>query len=171
MSDDTQATLPVDDGPLTAPPFLVDRYEVGALIGRGGVGQVHRAIDHRTQEAVAIKFVRTTRHFALRQVRRELTALRALALPGVVRLLDDGMFNGQYFLVMSLVTGQRLDEAMAGLSWEHGAPMVRSLRRRPMSLASLCLRPVPAHHSLWHLRQQRRTRHLAFLRGENALAR
>ena len=106
MNDETQATpAEAEVERRAAPQRLVGRYEVGELIGRGGVGQVHEATDLRTGSRVAVKFVRPSRNFAIRQVRRELTALRALALPGVVRLLDDGMSGGQYFLVMSLVVG------------------------------------------------------------------
>ena len=55
--DETQATIPSDEGEITAPHVLVDRYEVGPLLGRGGVGQVHEALDTRTGVKVAIKFV------------------------------------------------------------------------------------------------------------------
>ena len=84
MNEDTEATPGGAEERFEAPERLVDRYEIGPILGRGGVGQVHQAHDTRTGLDVAIKFVRPTRHFAVRQVRRELTALRALALPGVV---------------------------------------------------------------------------------------
>ena len=37
---------------------LNDRYEVGDVIGRGGMGEVRRAFDRRLQRDVAIKFLR-----------------------------------------------------------------------------------------------------------------
>ena len=41
------------------PRILGDRYEVGDLIGRGGMAQVHLGYDTRLSRAVAIKVLRT----------------------------------------------------------------------------------------------------------------
>jgi eukaryotic-like serine/threonine-protein kinase len=100
------------------PARLVGRYSVGDLLGRGGSGQVHRAWDELAGEAVAIKFVSGYASSTARLVRRELTALRLLDLPGVVRLRDDGEDQGQHFLVMDLLTGGRFDTLADRGAWE-----------------------------------------------------
>ncbi|MBX2798396.1 MAG: serine/threonine protein kinase [Myxococcales bacterium] len=82
---------------------LVGRYLVGTMLGRGGAGQVHRATDLLTDDHVAVKFVRLGTPTAAQQLERELTALRLLDLPGVVRLLDDGAIEDEAFLVMPLL--------------------------------------------------------------------
>jgi hypothetical protein len=85
--------------------WVVGRYELDGLIGRGGAGKVYAAWDRRTAERVAVKLVAAHRASLGPQVRRELVALRLLRLPGVVRLLDDGEDRGQTFLVTELLPG------------------------------------------------------------------
>src|SRR5688572_15679195 len=64
---------------------VLDRYLLGPLVGVGSSGRVHRALDTVAEQTVAIKRV------PLEEViQREITALLALQLPGVVRLLDEG---------------------------------------------------------------------------------
>ncbi|MGL5852417.1 MAG: serine/threonine protein kinase, partial [Phycicoccus sp.] len=41
------------------PELLGGRYEVGDLLGRGGMAEVHRGFDSRLGRQVAIKMLRT----------------------------------------------------------------------------------------------------------------
>lgn len=108
---DTTFVQEVEEG-AAARGWVAGRYEIGALLGRGGSGQVHRAHDHLVGEDVAIKFVSRRGPVARRLVRRELTALRLLDLPGVVGLRDDGWLEGdQIFIVMDLLEGGSFDSA------------------------------------------------------------
>ena len=113
--------------------LLVGRYELGPLIGRGGSGQVHRAHDRLTDTDVAVKFVRSISEGEARQLRRELTALRLLDLPGVVHLLDDGVDQGQTFLVMDLLPGGTFDTLAQQGPWatwrEQAIALLESLAR------------------------------------------
>jgi len=73
----------------------------------GGVGLLDHggdAHDVVLGESVAVKVLRCTEAEAAR-ARREISILRALRLPGVVRLLDEGTSEGQPFLVMERVSG------------------------------------------------------------------
>lgn len=85
---------------------LAGRYRLGALLGRGGSGQVFRAVDQLTGEEVAVKFVAGLGAHVRRQLRRELAALLALRLPGVVRLRDEGVAGDVTFLVTDIVDGR-----------------------------------------------------------------
>ncbi|UJH70017.1 hypothetical protein L0A91_12455 [Ornithinimicrobium sp. INDO-MA30-4] len=62
MSDETQASSGPDkdsgDG-FVEPRVLGGRYEVGELIGRGGMAEVHVGHDLRLGRAVAIKILRS----------------------------------------------------------------------------------------------------------------
>lgn len=120
MTRDDDETLVADEAVTHAAHSteLVGRYDVGELLGRGGSGQVHRAVDRLTGTEVAVKFVPHLSSGHSRQLRRELTALRLLDLPGVVRLLDDGQDAGQTFLVMELLPGGRFDRLAERGGWE-----------------------------------------------------
>ena len=90
-------------------------YEVGSLLGRGGMGAVylaHRA-DGQYEKKVAIKIVDlplATEAFFDR-FRQERQILAGLDHPNIARLLDGGVSDdGILFLVMDYVEGIRIDE-------------------------------------------------------------
>ncbi|MEQ1508498.1 MAG: protein kinase, partial [Myxococcota bacterium] len=90
---------------------VFDRYELGPLVGSGAYGRVYHAIDRATGLPVAVKQVGPTT-----PIRREITALLALRLPGVVRLLDEGPWGDGHVLVMSWVDGEPFPGHGAGHS-------------------------------------------------------
>ncbi|MEQ1506808.1 MAG: serine/threonine-protein kinase, partial [Myxococcota bacterium] len=111
---------------LAADRIAHGRYQLGDVIGAGGFGQVHRAIDTVTGDAVAVKLVPARSAAELAQGRRELAALRWLRLPGVIRLRDDGIEDGTWFLVMDLVDGAPFDRVLAD-GWAAAEPAVLAL--------------------------------------------
>ena len=68
------------------PPGTVvgEHFELEALLGRGGMGEVHRALDRRLGRRVALKLVRPGADVA--RLRREATTLAQLAHPNVVTI-------------------------------------------------------------------------------------
>ena len=76
-------------------------YEVVGLIGRGGMGEVHRARDTRLARDVAIKV--SSEHFTDR-FEREAQAIASLNHPNICTLHD----VGPNYLVMELVEGPTL---------------------------------------------------------------
>lgn len=98
--------------------FMRDRYEVGDLLGRGGMGQVHMA-RHRSGHLVAIKRVRDTlaNDLLIRdRLANEAVLLRRVRHPNVIRALDAGQdTDGTPYLVMDRVSGSSLAQlAKAG---------------------------------------------------------
>jgi serine/threonine protein kinase/tetratricopeptide (TPR) repeat protein len=83
-----------------------DRYEILEWIGSGGYGNVWKAKDRIVGENVAFKWMHAALGAVQPRVRREITILRLLRYPGVVRLIDDGVADGKPFLVMELVNGK-----------------------------------------------------------------
>jgi eukaryotic-like serine/threonine-protein kinase len=90
-------------------------YEVVALIGAGGMGEVYRARDARLGRDVAIKIL--SESFArdperLRRFEQEARAVAALNHPNILGLYDIGSQNGSPYLVSELLEGQSLREAL-----------------------------------------------------------
>ena len=94
--------------------MIAGRYEVVAKIGACGMGNVFRATDHQTGNAVAIKQLKAT--IAIEETvfrfMREGEALRQLNHPNIVSLLDMVQVAGDHYLIMELVEGGTLDDLL-----------------------------------------------------------
>lgn len=79
--------------PMSVPRVLSDRYELGELLGRGGMADVYKARDTRLGRAVAIKMLRAdvARDSQLQaRFRREAQAVAGLNNPFIVAVYDTG---------------------------------------------------------------------------------
>jgi len=90
-------------------------YEVVALIGAGGMGEVYRARDTRLGRDVALKILSET--FSadperLHRFEQEARAVAALNHPNILGLYDIGSQNGSPYLVSELLEGQSLREML-----------------------------------------------------------
>src|SRR4051812_36995249 len=97
-----------------------ERYEVGVLIGEGGMGRVYVAYDRELEREVAVKVLRpdTSSEDERERITREARILASLEHPGIVPVHDVGALpDGRLFYVMKHVRGERFDEfARAGRS-------------------------------------------------------
>src|SRR5688572_9211005 len=83
-------------------------YVLESVLGRGGMGIVHR-VRHRTSGSeAALKTIVTFQDGALAGIRREIYALSRLRHPGIVRIVDEGMEDGKPWYAMELLTGPSL---------------------------------------------------------------
>jgi tetratricopeptide (TPR) repeat protein/predicted Ser/Thr protein kinase len=93
--------------------LLANRYALGDLIGRGGMGAVFRGTDARTGAAVAIKELRQDLGALdlqlLERFEREAETLRRLDHPNIVKILDTFEEDERQYLVMEYVAGGSLD--------------------------------------------------------------
>src|ERR1700690_4469663 len=86
-------------------------YEIVALIGAGGMGEVYRARDSRLRRDVALKVLpaEVSRDPLRRQrFEREARAVAALNHPNIVAIYDVGEERGVSFIVTELVDGEPL---------------------------------------------------------------
>jgi Tol biopolymer transport system component len=86
-------------------------YEILALIGAGGMGEVYRARDTRLERTVAIKVL--PEHVAAdpdlkHRFEREAKAISSLNHPHICTLYDVGSENGVEYLVMECLEGETL---------------------------------------------------------------
>ena len=98
--------------PLT-PGSTFERYQIETLIGRGGMGEVYRAIDTRLHRPVALKVLRTdkdasptvTEAGGVARLLREARAAAALNHANSVAIYELGEAEGIAYIAMELVTG------------------------------------------------------------------
>ncbi|HEV8239167.1 MAG TPA: protein kinase [Thermoanaerobaculia bacterium] len=89
-------------------------YEVVALLGAGGMGEVYRARDPRLGREVAIKRVRGSEPGveALRRFDREARAAGALNHPNLLAVYDVGIEAGMPYVVTELLEGETLRQRL-----------------------------------------------------------
>ncbi len=109
---------------MSAGRLLGDRYEVGELLGYGGMAEVHRGRDLRLGRDVAIKTLRTDlardETFQIR-FRREAQNAASLNHPAIVAVYDTGEEKAPTgetipYIVMEFVQGRTLKEVLAAES-------------------------------------------------------
>jgi hypothetical protein len=104
--EDTTGPLPALD------PSRAGRYTLGAVLGRGSTATVHRAHDPVTEDAVAVKLFDAVSPAVTDRHRREVQVLTGLRHPGLVALRDSGTAGERLFVVMDLVEGSSLEDAL-----------------------------------------------------------
>jgi eukaryotic-like serine/threonine-protein kinase len=108
------------DLPSTAPlPALIGAqfggYQIIQALGRGGMGEVYLAQDHKLNRRVALKLLPTrfTHDPArLHRFRQEARAASALNHPNIVTIFDIGEQDGRHFMATEFVAGQTLRAAL-----------------------------------------------------------
>jgi eukaryotic-like serine/threonine-protein kinase len=91
--------------------WLDGRYELGEIIGQGGMSTVYRSYDHRAGRAVAVKVFRAGPELAdaHQRFRREVILLAGLRDPGIVTVFDADFDDvTTAYLVTELVDGPTL---------------------------------------------------------------
>jgi eukaryotic-like serine/threonine-protein kinase len=99
-----------------APVRSLGPYELKALIGRGGMGEVYRAHDSRLGREVAIKILPQglASDPKLRErFEREARAVSSLNHPHICTLYDIGSQDGIAYLVMEYLEGETLEARLA----------------------------------------------------------
>ena len=115
---------------MDATPF--GHYQLQKLIGRGGMGEVYRAYDTKTDRIVALKVLPP--HMAedetfQQRFRRESQAAAGLNDPHVVPIHGFGEIDGRLYLDMRLIEGRNLG-TMLNETRETAGPGVRGQGRR-----------------------------------------
>ena len=96
--------------------ILGARYQLGAMIGTGGMADVYIAQDQRLSREVAVKILRSDLAkdpTFVSRFRKEAKAAAGLNHPGIVAVYDSGEDPAPY-IVMELVSGHTLRELIHG---------------------------------------------------------
>ena len=109
---------------------VIGHYEIGRLLGSGGMGRVYAARDTELGRDVALKVASFDGEEAQARLRREAQHASRLSHPHICHIYDVGRADGQLFVVMELVPGRSLAEVLR----EAPLPMA-SARRYGMEIA------------------------------------
>ena len=118
-------------------------YRILALLGRGGMAEVYRAVDERLDREVALKVLPP--EFAwdperVERFEREVKAAARLSHPNIVTVHEFGQGEGQHFYTMALMPGGDLKARIRA----HPEGMAADEARRVLATVSLAL--DYAHH-------------------------
>jgi len=102
---------------MVTPGTRLGPYEVVALIGAGGMGEVYKARDTRLGRDVAIKVLPAqvaADPDRLRRFEQEARAVAALDHPNILAIHDIGSHEGAPYIVTELLEGESLREKLTG---------------------------------------------------------
>uniref|UniRef100_A0A8C1U4C1 Serine/threonine-protein kinase DCLK2 n=1 Tax=Cyprinus carpio TaxID=7962 RepID=A0A8C1U4C1_CYPCA len=105
---------PLEETPIPiVPSSISDRYKVGRMIGDGNFAVVHECVEHSTGRAYALKIInkgkcRGKEHM----IQNEVAILRRVKHPNIVLLIEEMDTYSELYLVMELVKGGDLFDAI-----------------------------------------------------------
>ena len=118
-------------------------YRIVNLLGRGGMGEVYRAMDLTLGQTVALKFLPegvSHQSAARERLFNEVRAAREITHPQVCRVHDVGEMDGQLYISMEFVDGEDL------------ASLLSRIGRLPLKKASELAAGICAGLAAAHLR-------------------
>ncbi len=94
---------------------LISHYRILSPIGKGGMGEVYRALDERLDRKVAIKVL--PKSFSkdedrLARFAQETRATSALSHPNIIAVFDIGEHEGSPYMVTELLEGEELRDRL-----------------------------------------------------------
>lgn len=118
-------------------PQQIGPYRLLGPLSRGGMGVVYRAEHVERGTPAAVKTVALPRRDLLLAIRREIHALSRVRHPGIVRILDEGVYDGLPWLAMELLDGVPLLQECRGSMPERVAFVRKVIPRLCLTLAYL----------------------------------
>lgn len=90
---------------------LLQKYELGRLLGQGSFAKVYHARNIKTSQSVAIKVIEKEKVFKvglIDQIKREISAMRLVKHPNIVQLFEVMASKSKIFFVLEYVKGEEL---------------------------------------------------------------
>src|SRR5687768_14765496 len=118
---------------------VIGHYEIGRLLGAGGMGRVYAARDTELGREVALKIATVESEEAQSKLRREAQHASRLSHPHICHIYEVGRADGRVYVVMELVPGRSLAEV---------------IREGPLSSANARLYGLEIADALAHAHEQ-----------------
>ena len=95
-------------------PETIGRFQIQALLGRGGMGEVYKAFDPTLQRVVAVKTIRPDidRPEYLERMMREAQACARLSHSNIVTVFEAGQADHIVYIAMEFLQGENLADAL-----------------------------------------------------------
>jgi len=135
----TGATAAEEEGRFLPGTLLGGRYRILTLLGRGGMGEVYRAMDLTLGQSVALKFLPESACHNQRLLERfhgEVRVARLVSHPNVCRVFDIGEVEGAPFISMEYVDGEDLGSLLLRIGRLPADKAVDTARRLCAGLAA-----------------------------------
>ncbi|HSE98780.1 MAG TPA: serine/threonine-protein kinase, partial [Blastocatellia bacterium] len=110
------ADLILDPSPELPKGHTISRYEIIALLGKGGMGEVYLGKDRSLDRKVALKILPrrlTNNKDRLRRFNQEAKAASALNHPNIITIHEIGEESGTDFIAMEYIEGRTLRQHLA----------------------------------------------------------
>ncbi len=107
--------LPTPRDSARKPSFAIDGYDIQDCLGRGGMGQVYRAVQKSLGRIVAIKTLDTQlarNNASIMRFTKEAAAMAQLHHPNIMYVIDRGANRHRHYFVMEFIDGPSLRELM-----------------------------------------------------------
>ncbi len=124
----------------------IGAYKILAPLGKGGMGEVHLALDTRLGRKVAVKLLParfTTDSDRVRRFAQEARAASALNHPNIITIHEIGEVENTHYLVTEYVEGETLRQRMAS------APQRRIEPSEAIDIALQVAAALAAAHEAW----------------------
>jgi eukaryotic-like serine/threonine-protein kinase len=124
------------------------RFETGALIGKGGMGEVFSATDLRLKRSMAVKQATSTSAADLERFVREARVQGQLQHPGIVPVHELGLTpEGLPYFTMKRVQGETLSDVLEALRHKNPGALQKHTRRRLLAAFQSVCQAVEFAHS------------------------
>jgi serine/threonine protein kinase/tetratricopeptide (TPR) repeat protein len=104
-------TVEVPKEELTTGATFANRYQIIEELGKGGMGNVYKAIDTEVQEKIALKLIKpeiAADKKTIERFRGELKLARKISHKNVCRMYDLNKEEATYYITMEFVSGENL---------------------------------------------------------------
>ena len=118
VAAETPAEELAEESNPSAIPRQIGPYKLISLLGQGGMGEVHLALDTRLNRKVAIKVLPaefTAERDRVRRFEQEARAASALNHPNILTVHEIDQLGGRHYLVTEYVEGETLRQRMTAL--------------------------------------------------------
>ncbi len=122
LSRSGEISLSLD--PAAPIPATIGRYEIGSLLGEGGMAEVYRAFDPTLNRPVALKFLRETDREHLSRFIREARAQAQVGHENICDVYEAGIVDGRPFIAMRCIEGATLAEEAPRMSIEEKVAVI-----------------------------------------------